>query len=159
MISRAAFKYAVNSARSELFVIAASAIQDKLDPNPTKHPDYPANIVTEAYHEYLTLLAKEEVDKLPLHRYVDHEIPIGNNKAPMGRMYSMSDSELAEVLKWITENLSKGFIRASPSSCASPTSGKIFCVRTDVSVPCAWCVWTAQTPSLYTGHSSAAILH
>ena len=31
----------------------------------------------------------------------------------------MSDSELAEVRKWITENLSKGFIRASSSSCAS----------------------------------------
>ena len=38
----------------------------------------------------------------------------------MGRMYSMSDSELQEVQKWIEENLSKGFIKASSSSCASP---------------------------------------
>ena len=51
---------------------------------------------------------------------MDHEIPIDDNKPPMGRMYSMSDSKLAEVRKWITENLSKGFIRASSSSCASP---------------------------------------
>ena len=38
----------------------------------------------------------------------------------MGRMYSMSDSELAEVHKWITENLFKEFFRASSSSCAPP---------------------------------------
>ena len=31
----------------------------------------------------------------------------------------MSDSELAEVRKWMTENLSRVFIRASSSSCAS----------------------------------------
>jgi len=35
-------------------------------------------------------------------------------------MYSMSDSELKEVRKWIDENLSKSFIRASSSSTASP---------------------------------------
>ena len=32
----------------------------------------------------------------------------------------MSDSELTEVRKWIEENMSKGFIRNSSSSCASP---------------------------------------
>ena len=51
---------------------------------------------------------------------MDREILICDKKPPMGLMYSMSDSELAEVRKWITENLSKGFIRASSSSCASP---------------------------------------
>ena len=120
MISRAAFKYAANSAGPELFVIAASTIRDKPDTNPAKHPDYPANIVPEGYHQYLPLFAKEEADKLPPHRYVDHEIPIGDNKLSISQMYSMSDSKLAEVRKWITENLFKGFIRASSSSCASP---------------------------------------
>ena len=32
----------------------------------------------------------------------------------------MSATELQEICKWIEENLSKGFIRASSSSCASP---------------------------------------
>ena len=41
-------------------------------------------------------------------------------KPPFGRMYSMSDAELKEVRKWIDENLSKSFIRASSSSAASP---------------------------------------
>jgi len=41
-------------------------------------------------------------------------------KPPFGRMYSMSDTELKEVRKWIDENLSKSFIRASSSSAISP---------------------------------------
>ena len=35
-------------------------------------------------------------------------------------MYSMSATELQEIQKWIKENLSKGFIRASSLSYASP---------------------------------------
>ena len=121
MISRAAFRHAVRSPESELFVIATSAIQEsKTEPDPAKHPDYPANIVPKAYQDFMSLFAKKEADKLPPHRYVDHEIPLKpDEKPPMGRMYSMSDAELAEVRKWITENLSKGFIRASSSSCPS----------------------------------------
>ena len=38
----------------------------------------------------------------------------------MGRMDSMSATELQEIRKWIEENLSKAFIRASSSSYASP---------------------------------------
>ena len=67
----------------------------------------------------MSLFAKKEADNLPIYRYVDHKIPI-TGKPPLGRMYSMSDAELAEIRKWITEKLSKGFIIASSSSCASP---------------------------------------
>ena len=121
MISRAAFRYAAKTLDSELDGIAASAIRDP-DPvsEPAKHPDSSANIMSETYHEYPPLFVKNEADKIPLHRYVDHEIPISDNKPPMGRMYSMSDSKLVEVQKYITENLSKRFIRGSSSSCASP---------------------------------------
>ena len=38
----------------------------------------------------------------------------------MGRMYTISATELQEIRKWIQENHSKGFIRASSLSCASP---------------------------------------
>ena len=121
MISRATYQYAGNSAGSELFVIVTSAIRED---KPDKHPNYAPNVVPEAYHDFMPLFAKTEADKLPPHRYVDHEIPI-TGKPPLGRMYSMSDTELAEIQKWITEILSKGFIRASSSSCASP----ILCVK------------------------------
>ena len=81
----------------------------------------PRNLVPQQYHDLLLLFTKKEADKLPPHRYVDHAIPlIQDKKPPMGRMYSISDSELTEVRKWIEENMSKGFIRNSSSSCASP---------------------------------------
>ena len=35
-------------------------------------------------------------------------------------MYSISATELQEIQKWMEENLPKGFIRASSSSCALP---------------------------------------
>ena len=38
----------------------------------------------------------------------------------MGRMYSMSATELQEIRKWIEENLSKSFICVSSSSSAAP---------------------------------------
>ena len=78
-------------------------------------------LVPHQYHDLIPLFTKTEADKLPPHRYVDHAIPLlENKKPPMGRMYLISDSELQEVRKWIDESLSKGFIKASSSSCASP---------------------------------------
>ena len=91
------------------------------DTDPAKHPEYPANLVPAQCHDFLPLFTKKGADELPPHRYVDHEIPLETDKKPpMGRMYSMSSTELQEIRKWIEENLSKGFIRASSSSCASP---------------------------------------
>ena len=96
-----------------------STIQEDVDP--AKHPEYLANLVPKQYHDFLPLFTKKGADELPPHRYVDHEIPLETDKKPpMGRMYSMSATELQEIRKWIEENLSKGFIRASSSSCASP---------------------------------------
>ena len=96
-----------------------SSTQEPTDP--AKYPDYPGNLVPSQYHEFLVLFTKKGADKLPPHRYVDHEIRLeADKKPPMGRMYSMSATELQEIRKWIEENLSKGFIRASSSSCASP---------------------------------------
>jgi hypothetical protein len=78
-------------------------------------------LVPPEYQDYLSLFSEREAKALPPHRYVDHAIPLLEGaKPPFGRMYSMSDSELQEVRKWIDENLSKSFIRASSSSAASP---------------------------------------
>ena len=119
MISRTAFRLATEQEDSQVFLLAMSSIQEPIDP--AKHPDYLANLVPSQYHDYLPLFTKQGADKLPPHRYVDHEIPLEvDKKPPMGRMYSMSATELQEIRKWIEEKLSKGFIRASSSSCASP---------------------------------------
>jgi len=42
------------------------------------------------------------------------------SKPLFGHMYSMSDSGLKDVRKWIDKNLSKSFICTSSSSAASP---------------------------------------
>ena len=134
MISRFAFQYVAKTPDSELYVIAASAILDiNLDPSndPAKHLDYPTNVVPEVYHDFMPLISKTEADKLAPYRYVDHEIPI-TGKPPLGRMYSMSDAEHAEIRKWITENLSQWYIRASSSPCASSI---LFVKKKDGSLP------------------------
>ena len=119
MISRAAFRLATQQEESQIFLLAMSTIQESIDP--AKYPDYPANHVPSKYHDFLSLFTKKGADKLPPHRYVGHEIPLETDKKPpMRRMYSMSASELQEIHEWIEENLSKGFIRARSSSCASP---------------------------------------
>ena len=119
MISRPAFRLATAQEDSQVFLLTMSSTQVPSDL--AKHTDYPANLVPSQYHDFLPLFTKKGADKLPPHRYVDHEIPLeADKKPPMGRMYSMSTTELQEIGKWIEENLSKGFIRASSSSCASP---------------------------------------
>ena len=85
------------------------------DHDPTK------KLVPPKYHDYLVLLSEKEARILSPSRYVNHAIPLTEGaKPPFGRMYSMSHAELKEVRKWIDENLSKSFIRASYYSAASP---------------------------------------
>ena len=119
MISRAAFPLAIEQKDSQALLLAMSSTQEPI--NLAKHPDYLSNLVLSQYHDFLPLFTKKGAGKLPPHRYVDHEIPLeADKKPPMGRMYSISATELQEICKWIEENPSKGFIRASSSSCASP---------------------------------------
>ena len=119
MISQAAFRLATEQEDSQVSQLAMSSIQEPTDPG--KHPDYSANLVPFQYHDFLSLFTKKGADQLLQHRYVNHEIPLeADKKPPIGRMYSMSATELQELRKWIKENLSKDFIRASSSSCASP---------------------------------------
>src|SRR5258706_10057838 len=116
MISRAAFRVAMARTGAECFVVF-------LMTTPNGKPEFKkaAELVPPEYHDYLFLFSEEEARVLPLHRYVDHAIPlIEGSKPPFGRMYSMSDTDLKELKDWIEDNLSKSFIQASTSSAASP---------------------------------------
>ena len=113
MISRAAFRLATKQEDFQVFLLAMSSTQESTDP--VKHSDSPANLVPSQYHDFLPLFTKKEADKLPPHRYVDHEIPLeADQKPPMGRMYSMSATEQQEICKWIEENLSRGLSVQAP---------------------------------------------
>ena len=93
MISRATFRLATQQEDSQVFLLTMATIQE--DTDPAQHPEYPANLVPSQYHDFLPLFTKKGADELPPHRYVDHEIPLETDKKPpMGRMYSMSSTEL-----------------------------------------------------------------
>ena len=77
----------------------------------------PRKILLEEYHEFLDVCSKKKLDMLPPHRKGDHRIELEEGKQPnwVPRLYRMTQEEMEEVRRWITENLSKGFIIASQS--------------------------------------------
>ena len=88
IISRAAFHLATPQEECQIFLPPMTTIQESIDP--TKYPNYPANLVPPEYYDFISLFTKKGADKLPPPRYVDHEIPLETDKKPpMGRMYSM----------------------------------------------------------------------
>jgi len=134
LISRTALHIALKDPDSQ-FCIMALCSDDKAthDTRVAEEEHDPAKkLVPHEYHDYLVLFSEKEARILPPSRYIDHAIPLTEGaKPPFRRMYSMSDAELKEVRKWIDENLSKSFMRASSSSAASPI---LFVKKTDGSL-------------------------
>jgi len=110
---------------SPIYAIAVSDISDMSSENVPRarglSHKHLKDIIPVQYHNLLKFFSKEEADKLPPHRYIDHTIDLLSGTRPkFGPMYSMSDIELAALRDYLDENLTKGFIRPSTSSCASP---------------------------------------
>jgi hypothetical protein len=79
------------------------------------------DIVPPEYHRFLPLFSEAEANKLPPHRPYDHRIPLKEDFTPPFRpIYPLSRTELEALRKWLNENLSKGFIRASSSPAGPP---------------------------------------
>jgi predicted aspartyl protease len=77
--------------------------------------------VPAAYHKFLPLFSEAEANELPPHCPYDHRIPLKEGfTPPFGPIYSLSRTELEALKKWLEENLSKGFIRASSSRAGAP---------------------------------------
>lgn len=121
----------------ELSIATNTTLEDLEKYRKSKEVD-PATVVPPEFHEWLSVFSREEANQLPPHRPTDHaiEIPAEDlTKLPKGPLYGMSRDELAELRRYLQENLSKGFIRASTSSAASPVlfvkkpgGGLRFCV-------------------------------
>ena len=78
-------------------------------------------LVPAKYHAYLDVFSPTEVKKLPQHRSYDVNIDLEEGKTPpFGPIYSLSVEERQAVFDYVEEHLSKGFIRPSTSSAASP---------------------------------------
>ncbi|KAI1000733.1 hypothetical protein K3495_g7463 [Podosphaera aphanis] len=73
------------------------------------------------FHDFLPLFSSKEANKLPPHRYIDHEIPVEQDKKlALGPLYPISDEELKALREYLRENLEKDFIEPSTSSSVSP---------------------------------------
>jgi hypothetical protein len=73
------------------------------------------------YYDLLHVFSQAEANKLLTRRPYDHQIKLEPSKQPGYRpLYGMSLNELKVLKKYLDENLSKGFIRASSSPVASP---------------------------------------
>ena len=77
--------------------------------------------IPDAYNDFMDVFSKKEADKLPPHRSYDCPIDlIEGQQPPFGPIYNLSEPELQALKLYIDENLQKGFIRPSKSSCAAP---------------------------------------
>jgi transposase InsO family protein len=132
-IGSAPFMRLARKSGYELFAASITDIEKTLAPK--KHTDPVEKVPTE-YHEFLDVFSRKESEKLPEHRPYDHKFNLESGKQPpFGPLYGMSLNELKCLRKYLKENLSKGFIRASTSPVAAPVlfakkpgGGLRFCV-------------------------------
>ncbi|MBW0499737.1 hypothetical protein O181_039452 [Austropuccinia psidii MF-1] len=73
-------------------------------------------VVPPAYHQYLDVLFKVKVEKIPPHCTCDHHIELEGHLPPLGVIYVLSNYESEKLCSYISENLEKGFIKPSSSS-------------------------------------------
>ena len=73
------------------------------------------------YHDFVLVFKKAVADVLPLHWQYDHKITLKEGFIPpFGPIYALSITEQKALRKWLDENPSKGFIRASSSPAGAP---------------------------------------
>ena len=117
----------------EIFSISIRNIEKALAPKSTTNPT--KKLPTE-YYDFLNIFFWADSDILPPHHPYDHKILLMEEKTPpWGFLYSMSQDELKVLKKYLEENPSKGFIKASSSPAMSPVlfawkpkGGLRFCV-------------------------------
>jgi transposase InsO family protein len=134
-ISAIAFERLAKDPRYELFAISLQDIEKALITKPRTNP---RTKLPREYHDFLDVFSHKEADRLPPHRTYDHAIelrPENKEAHGYGPLYGMSQNELLVLRKYLDENLSKGFIRASKSPVSSPVifvrkpnGGLRFCV-------------------------------
>ena len=73
------------------------------------------------YHDLIEVFSKQKADTLPKHHPYDLKINLINDATPpLGPIYSLSEAEQLALCEYLAENLSKGFIKQSKSSCGAP---------------------------------------
>jgi hypothetical protein len=120
-VGAAAFARACKLPGSEVFQLSLADL-DKISGRSatTSAPAPPAN-VPEDYHEFSDVFNEEKADTLPPHRPYDLKIDLEKGaETPLGRMYSLSQSETLALREFLDDNLRTGFVRPSASPHGAP---------------------------------------
>jgi len=73
------------------------------------------------YHEFADVFSQAKADTLPSHRPYDLKIDLEEGaEPPLGRMYSLSQTEVGALREFLDENLRIGFIRPSKAGHGAP---------------------------------------
>ena len=126
----------ISLARKRGYEICAVSIADINKELAVKKHTNPLTKVPSEYHDLIDVFLRENLDQLPVRRTYDYKIELIKDKQHrISPLYSMSQDELKVLRKYLEDNLSKGFIRASSSPVASPVifvkkprGGLRFCV-------------------------------
>jgi len=129
------YRLALHQMEKELHLATSTTQEDLEHYRQSKNVD-PATILPFRYSEFLDVFSKKDADILPPHRSYDHAINLKEGAhPPASALYGMSRDEALELRRYLDENLSKGFIRASRSQAAAPVlfvkkpgGGLRFCV-------------------------------
>ena len=122
MIRAALFNTLVQQAfyakNMKIFNISIHDIKKTLAPKSTTNS---AKKLWIEYHDFFDIFSRADSNILPPHHPYDHKIPLIEEKTPpWGPLYSISQDELKVLKKYLKENLSKGFIKATSSPATSP---------------------------------------
>jgi len=125
LIRAAAFAYVCNQPETELYLMTmdeiCKTISISAQETDIREPETDLSMIPLEYHKFADLFSKKKADELPPHQPYDHTVPLESGKVPpFGPIYKLSPVELETVRMYVEENLSKGFIRHSQSSCGAP---------------------------------------
>src|SRR6266511_3783054 len=77
--------------------------------------------IPEEYHEFVDVFSQAKADTLPTHCPYDLKIDLEEGaELPLSRMYSLSQTRIQALCKFLDENLCIGFIRPSKSAHSAP---------------------------------------
>jgi hypothetical protein len=89
--------------------------------NPDMAEVDPTTIVPETFQQYIKILGKELVDRLPDHKPYDHAIDLKEGEQPpWGPIYPLNETELQALQDYLKEILELGKICPSKSPAAAP---------------------------------------
>jgi hypothetical protein len=81
----------------------------------------PTTIIPETFQQYIKVLGKELIDKLPNHKPYNHAIDLKDGKQPpWGPMYPLNETELQALWDYLNEMLELGKLHTSMSPAAAP---------------------------------------